>query len=150
MKLKVHSIRLRAFSHKNEVNHVKQAIYNILPDEFKEKQIKESEVEPESDAGIFIESLKVLEISLNKQADIKTFISNLLEKLKKSDKEKLFNEISNRIDEECNFYIRLSKKDAMNKKFIMESNDSIQIKIKIAAFPKNKNTAIEILKGLLK
>ena len=146
----IHSIRIKAFSNEDEVNNVRQSIYNILPDGSRDKEIKESKIEPESDACVFTEQLRVLELNLNRQGDIKSFTNTLLGKLKKYDKEKLSSEITNRIDDDCNFYIRLSKKDAMDKKFKLWDDDPIQIKIKIATFPKNKNNAIEMAMELLK
>ena len=52
-----------------------------------------------------------------------------------------------KVDENGNLFLRLSKEDAIDEKInIVDSGDSIHLKIKIAAYPAKKEVAINKLK----
>lgn len=89
-----------------------------------------------------------IQFELNKQTHIKSLIQNLKEKLGKKQCELIASQ-ENRVDDECNLFIRLDKKSLNEKKFVLtDSGDCYHIKIKLAAYPKKKETGIIIAKEL--
>ena len=54
-----------------------------------------------------------------------------------------------RLDEECNFFIRLDKEKLMNGEcWITDSGDCYHIKISVAAFPKKKERAKQVVEQI--
>ena len=58
--------------------------------------------------------------------------------------EKLNSDLERKIDEKGNWFLRFDKNDALDEKWtILDSGDSIHLKIKIAAYPARKEIAVD-------
>ena len=58
--------------------------------------------------------------------------------------DKLNNDLERKVDDKGNLFLRLSKEDAVDEKItIVDSGDSIHLKVKIAAYPAKKEIAIK-------
>ena len=83
----------------------------------------------------------ILSGSVSKKRYTKTFFSTLLEW---ADLNKLNNDLERKIDDKGNWFLRFDKEDALDEKWtILDSGDSIHLKIKIAAYPAKKEIAVE-------
>lgn len=134
----IHNIRFREFVYEDEdLDELKQAILNIFPD---------AEVEIEEAEGLTENKILILTGVLNKKRDTKDFFNKLLA-LDSEVLDKLINDLDKKVDENGNLFLRLSKEDAIDEKItILDSGDSIHLKIKIAAYPAKKEVAIKNLK----
>ena len=129
----IHNIKFRAFVYENEsVDEISQAILNILP---------EAEIEAEEAEGLLEEKIIILSGVVSKKRFTKTFFNTLL---KWTDLDKLNSDLERKMDDKGNWFLRFDKDDALDEKWtILDSGDSIHLKVKIAAFPAKKEIAVE-------
>lgn len=129
----IHNIKFRAFVYENEdVDEISQAILNILP---------EAEIEAEEAEGILEDKIIILSGTVSKKRYTKTFFNTLLNW---TDLEKLNDDLERKMDEKGNWFLRFDKEDALDEKWtILDSGDSIHLKIKIAAYPAKKQIAVD-------
>ena len=124
----IHNIRFREFVYESEnLDELTQAIYNIFPD---------AEIESE-------DKIIILSGVVDKKRQTKAFFNLLLE-LDQNQLDKLNNDLERKVDDKGNLFLRLSKEDAVDEKItIVDSGDSIHLKVKIAAYPAKKEIAIK-------
>lgn len=129
----IHNIKFRAFVYEDEsADEISQAILNILP---------EAEIEAEDAEGMLEDKIIILSGTVSKKRYTKTFFNTLIEW---TDLDKLNDDLERKIDEKGNWFLRFDKKDALDEKWtILDSGDSIHLKIKIAAYPAKKEIAVE-------
>ena len=129
----IHNIKFRAFVYEDEsADEISQAILNILP---------EAEIEAEDAEGMLEDKIIILSGTVSKKRYTKTFFNTLIEW---TDLDKLNDDLERKIDEQGNRFLRFDKKDALDEKWtILDSGDSIHLKIKIAAYPAKKEIAVE-------
>ena len=129
----IHNIKFRAFVYENEsVDEISQAIFNILP---------EAEIQAEEAEGILEDRIIILSGVVSKKRYTKTFFNTLLEW---TDLDKLNADLERKMDEKGNWFLRFDKEDAFDEKWtIVDSGDSIHLKVKIAAFPAKKQIAVD-------
>ena len=134
----IHNIRFREFVYEDEdLDELKQAILNIFPD---------AEIEIEEAEGLTENRILILTGVISKKRQTKDFFNKLLE-LDSKVLDNLINDLDKKVDENGNLFLRLSKEDAIDEKInIVDSGDSIHLKIKIAAYPAKKEVAINKLK----
>ena len=129
----IHNIKFRAFVYEDEsIDDITQAILNILP---------EAEIEAEEAEGILEDKIIILSGVVSKKRYTKTFFNTLLEW---TDLDKLNSDLERKMDEKGNWFLRFDKSDALDEKWtILDSGDSVHMKIKIAAYPARKDIAVE-------
>ena len=129
----IHNIKFRAFVYEDEsVEEISQAILNILP---------EAEIEAEEAEGLLEDKIIILSGVVSKKRYTKTFFNTLLDS---TDLEKLNSDLERKMDEKGNWFLRFDKSDALDEKWtILDSGDSVHMKIKIAAYPARKDIAVE-------
>ena len=128
----IHNIKFRVFVYENEdVDELSQAILNILP---------EAEIEAEEAEGLTEDKIIILTGIVSKKRYTKAFFKLLKESV---DLDKLNDDLERKIDEKGNWFLRFDKDDAIDEKLtIIDSGDSIHLKIKIAAYPARKEIAV--------
>jgi len=90
----------------------------------------------------------IYEAELSKERHTNAFLKSLKEKLNEQQKEMLMRQ-ENRLDDDCNFFLRLDKQSLLNNSFnITDCGDCYHIRISIAAFPKKKEAALEVMKKI--
>ena len=129
----IHNIKFRAFVYEDEsVEEISQAILNILP---------EAEIESEEAEGMLEDKIIILSGVVSKKRYTKAFFNTLLEF---TDLDKLNSDLERKMDEKGNWFLRFDKSDALDEKWtILDSGDSVHMKIKIAAYPARKDIAVE-------
>ena len=129
----IHNIKFRAFVYEDEsVEEVSQAILNILP---------EAEIEAEEADGMLEDKIIILSGVVSKKRYTKTFFNTLLDS---TDMDKLNSDLERKMDEKGNWFLRFDKSDALDEKWtILDSGDSVHMKIKVAAYPARKDIAVE-------
>ncbi len=99
-------------------------------------------------SGFDQKEIVILEVDLEKERHTNSFLEFFKQKLNEQQKSVLVKQ-ENRLDDECNFFIRLDKKKLLNNEYwITESGECYHIRINIAAFPKKKEKAEEVVRQI--
>lgn len=132
----IHYILFRTQSHATEdVSRVQEALEHVLP--------PETPIEREETLGYFDNPITILRARLEKKA-AERYMEFLRISLPESDINELIKELPQRVSEDCNFYLRLSKQDAyLGDVRITYAEDAISIRAKIAAYPARYDLALE-------
>jgi len=143
----IHHIYITVFVKQDEKeNIILEELKKFLPENIEKEKIS---IKEETATINDFETMKILRSKLSKDKHTKQFISIIKEKLSEKDLKKLVEE-KNRVDEEGNFYFRLSKKKLVDEKLfeLTDSGDCFHFKIQIAAYPKSRKNALEIVKKI--
>jgi RNA binding exosome subunit len=74
----------------------------------------------------------------------------LLGKLRPSDKGQVLDTLERRMDESCNLFLRLDKQKAfLGELTLAKNDDAVAIRMKVAAFPAKKETALRAIRDFL-
>lgn len=144
-RMNAHNITLRAFFSGDELAEGRLLYGKILPD----AAVEEEALEPETEGGVFTKPMYVLKTVLSKQKEVDGFVSRMLSGLSERDLAELRETIENRVDDDCSLYLRFDKKEFSNGRFSLRAKDAVQVKIKIAAFPKRKENAVKKAREML-
>jgi hypothetical protein len=145
MKL-AHSIKVSVFikSEENEVP-VREKLLSLFPFNFEEEKLILNRSKAQ---GFNQRQIIIYEVNLEKERHTNAFLKFLREKLDEQQKEMLMHQ-ENRLDEECNFFLRLDKQSLLNNSInITDCGECFHIRISIAAFPKKKEAALEVVKKI--
>jgi len=97
----------------------------------------------------FENKILIYEIELKKPRHTNTFLKNLKKKLNQEQKTLILNQAESRLDHNLDFFIRLDKEKLLKDEIqITDSGNCFHIKISIAAFPKKRDIALDIIKKL--
>ena len=137
----IHNIRFREFVYEDEdLDELTDAILNIFPD---------ASIEMEEAEGLTEDKIIILSGVVDKKRHTKAFFNRILE-LNQDQLDKLDNDVERKMDGKGNLFLRLSKEAAIEDEIeILDSGDSIHLKVKIAAFPAKKSIAIEKVREAL-
>jgi RNA binding exosome subunit len=135
----IHNIRYRIFVYEDENEEgIMEGLFNILPTAKPDKEIAE---------GVFENQIVILSGRISKKNELKDFVSTILNS--GIDLEDFSKNLDKKMDDKGNLFLRFSKKEACENEIkIIDSGDSIHLKLKIAAYPAKKEIAIEIAKKL--
>lgn len=144
-----HLIKLSVFSYEHENSEaILEAFLGFFPFNLEENKIllKKSSAEGFNDRKITI-----LEAILSKTNLVNEFLENLLKKLGKEQKEQILMEAESRLDDNLDFFIRFDKDSWLNDKKLelTDSGKCFHLKISIAAFPKKREVALNVIEKLL-
>ena len=141
------SVRISVFQKEGE--EVKEKLLELVSFDLTEEKI---ELVEKKANGFEEKEIKIYEILLVKERHVNSFIENLISKLSSETKELILKQAESRLDEECNFYLRFSKEKLIkeNEFWITDQGNCFHIKINIAAFPKKKEKALEIIRKAFK
>ena len=137
----IHNISYRTFVYGTEdEDKVITAIGYLFSNPLPEKAINEDH---------FGNTIIVLSDTITKKRTNKDIISFLNENLSDEDKIVIGEELSRRMDEKGNLFLRFDKQCAYNENLkLTYSGDAIHVKIKIASYPVSKENAIVVAKKL--
>src|SRR5271157_274621 len=132
----IHYILFRTQAHTTEdVSRVRQALENVLP--------ANTPIEEEEAKGYFDNPIVILTARLNKKAAEK-YMDFLHEKLHEPDRKELIKELPERVSDDCDFFLKLSKQDAfLGGLRIMYAEDAIAIRARIAVYPAKREKALQ-------
>jgi RNA binding exosome subunit len=142
------SIKISVFSKPEEdFEKMKDSLLNFFPFNLKEEKIPIKEIVAK---GFDDKKIRILEVLLKKATHTNALIKKFQEIFSQEQKNKLLEE-ENRIDDNCDFYFRLNKKDFLEEKYeLTDSGDCFHIKINVASFPKKKEAARKVLEKIFK
>ena len=111
-------------------------IFNCMPVQWRNNNLNSLIIRPEDKILILTGLIKK-----------KRHTRDVMERLLSSDQvSKLEEDLDRKMDEKGNLFLRLSKKAAIDDELkIVDSGDSIHLKVKIAAFPAKKDVAMKLI-----
>ncbi|MEK6827834.1 MAG: RNA-binding domain-containing protein [Nanoarchaeota archaeon] len=144
-----HLIKLTVFSHENENSqNILEAFLRFFPFNLEDNKIllKKSNAE-----GFNDKKIGIFEVILTKDNLINQFLESLLSDLGKNQKDQLLSQSESRLDKNLDFFIRFDKNLLINDKKLelTDSGKCFHLKISIAAFPKKREVALNVIKELL-
>lgn len=144
----IHTIVMSVFCKEEQIEELEKAFHTFMPVDFQEQKITFQKTMAK---GVFETSITVITMTLQKEKHIKLFVEHLVSQLTSEQKELLVRQFDTRVDEELNFYLRLDKEKLLhNEYWITDSGDCFHIKMNLAAYPKKKEKALEIIKEIFK
>ncbi len=126
-----HYIDLRAFCYATEdIDRVETALRQFIPDEI--------EITHEETEGYHGDTITVLSVRVDRADDIRYVLSRLAEL---DDFIDLIDELEDRIDENCAFFVQLDKQAAVSG--AVERGAGLMLRGKVEAYPAKPERAIE-------
>ena len=143
-----HLVKLTVFSYQSEDDEkILHSLLKFFPFGLKENKIL---IEQKSATGFSDNKILIREVTITKTNLVNQFLKNLLENLDKQQKEKLVGQAETRLDENLDFFIRFAKTYWIeNEKLTLtDTGKCYHLKISIAAFPKKREIALNLIKSL--
>mgnify|MGYP001495793528 CR=1 FL=1 len=133
-----HSVRIRVFSSQDNA---KEALAWLTGLDFEKEKIV---VEEKVATGLNEQPIHILSLHLEKQRRVRTCTELLHKRIK--EKATLLQQLSSRLDDNLDFFLRFEKTDVFAKKLkLTDTGDCFHLKLSVAAFPKSKKRALELL-----
>ncbi len=143
-----HSIKLTAFSYEHENSEsVLEAFLRFFPFSLEENKV---DLKKSIASGFNEKRIDILEATLTKNSLINQFLRGLLDNLDGSQKKQVLQQAESRLDKNLDFFLRLDKDSWLNEKKLVltDSGKCFHLKISMAAFPKRREVALNLIKDL--
>ena len=144
-----HTLSIEIFISPDEnIDSIKDKFLKLFPFDFEEEEIT---LQEDTASGFNQKRIKIFRVNLSKKRHVNAFLLNMVKNLQNRMRELILNQAERRLDENFNFFLRFDKTKLLNENIfqLTEQGDCILIKFKIAAFPKNKQNALDIINELL-
>lgn len=143
-----HSIKLTAFSYENEDSKsILEALLKFFPFSLEDSKVILNRTEA---VGFNDKKIEVFEVTLVKDNLIDQFLRNLLNNMDKNQKEQILNQLESRLDKNLDFFVRFDKNSWIKDErlILTDSGKCFHLKIRLAAFPKKREIALNLAKKL--
>ncbi len=138
--MNIHSIILRAIAQATESEEKVKAALSLF--------LFDGEVETVKTEGHYGNPITILQAQI-KGRDCRKFIELLKSKLSESDLERLKEELSERVDDDCVLHLGFDKQAACNGTVqLPTTTDKIAVQVKLRAYPARREKALAIAKEL--
>lgn len=139
----IHYILFRTQAHATEdVSRVREALEHILP--------ADTPIESEETVGYFDNPITILTARIDKKKAAVNYMEFLRTKMDPADLKELVKELPERVSEDCDFFLKLSKQDAyLGDVRLMYAEDAIAVRMRIAAYPAKQDSALKTVRELL-
>lgn len=123
-----------------------ETLVALLPENFEEEKIK---IEEEDIKILEGSNIKIFSVKTEKERHNKQIIS-ILKEILGEEQCQLIAQDNTRVDDDGNLYIRLDKKtlEETGEAKLVDHGDCYHIKIMLAAYPKTKERALEVVKNI--
>jgi hypothetical protein len=126
-------------------NSLKLKLLELLPFNLEEEKIVLKKTRA---TGFGQKEIIIYEVELDKDKHTNLFLKNLKEKLDEQQRIMLIKQ-EDRLDERLNFFIRLDKESLLQEQYqVTDCGECFHIRISIAAFPRKKDVALEVVKKI--
>ncbi|MDZ7688698.1 MAG: RNA-binding protein [Halobacteriales archaeon] len=137
MTVEFHYIDLRAFCYATEdEERVERAMRHYLPDE--------CNVERETSEGHHGDEIVVLSARVENADDVRHVMDKVLEA---GERERIVDEIGERVDDDCSFHLRLDKQEAYSG--VSALGEGLHLRAKVEAYPAKREKAVEAVQRSL-
>ncbi len=122
-----------------------KAFFKLLPFSLEEEKLK---LKTSKATSFSQRQITIHELELNKDKHTNLFLKFLREKLDEQQRKMLISQ-EDRLDSNLDFFIRLDKESLSHDQFqVTECGECYHIRISIAAFPRKREVALEIVKKI--
>ncbi len=145
-----HNIKLSVFSYESDgedTEKIAGALTSLCPFDLEKEKLV---INRTSAQGFKERKIIIMEIILKKERHTKKFLQHLKENISEEHINLIKSQITSRLDEELNFFIRLDKPKLLENKFYLtDSGNCFHIRMSIAAYPANRVSALETVRQWL-
>ena len=146
MKL-AHNIKLSVFSYESDgedTEKIAKALSLLCPFDLKTEKLT---INRTSAQGFKERKIIILDITLSKERHTKKILQHLKDSLSEEHINLIKSQIDSRLDEELNFFIRLDKQKLIQDKefYLTDSGNCFHIRMSIAAYPSNRENAMDVV-----
>ncbi|MFP4175110.1 MAG: RNA-binding protein [Halobacteriales archaeon] len=135
--MEFHYVDLRAFCYATEdEDRVEAALRHYLPDDYP--------VETETTEGHHGDTIVVVSARVDNADDVRTVMDRVLEA---DERERVVEEIEDRVDDDCSFHLRLDKQAAYEGESAL--GDGLHLRAKVEAYPAKREKAVEAVRRSL-
>ena len=149
MKL-AHQIKAKVFSYE-KVNEDEKLILDkfmqLFPFDLEEQKI---DLKKTQAFGFNENKIAIFDVALTKEKHTKQFLENLIKNIDEEQRKLILSQLESRLDDNLDFFLRFDKDEYLkNSKLILtDSGNCFHIMISVAAFPKKRKIAVDIVKGV--
>jgi|TARA_B100001971_G_scaffold210755_1_gene236908 hypothetical protein len=145
-----HQIKIKVFSYEKNSDDNKLILDKFLgffPFDLKEQKIA---LKKTNAFGVNEKKITIFEVALTKDKHISKFLDNLVENIDEEQRKLISEQLESRLDENLDFFLRFDKDEYLknNKLKLTDSGNCFHIEMSIAAFPKKREIALGIVKGI--
>ncbi len=144
-----HSVNISVFiKDEEDYDSIKENFIGLFPFNLEEARVNLSE----TNASTFNDrTIRILEVRLERNRQINDFMKAVKEKLSITDREMMIKQINTRLDDNLDFFFRLSKSELIEegKCVVVDDGNCYHFKCHIATFPQNKKKAKELIQDFL-
>jgi RNA binding exosome subunit len=146
----IHNINVNVFEKDiKKINDITNIFHNLLPIDFKKEKMNISNEKLE---GFEYKTIYSLTLTTKTNKHNQLLIETIFSNLSKKDLKIIQLQKETRLNDEGYFYIRLDKSELLNnnKYLLTDSGNCFHIKIKLAAYPANKENFYKTLEEIFK
>src|SRR3989338_5232590 len=145
-----HQIKITVFSyekHNEDPNLALEKLLQLVPFNAKDEKISLNKTEAQ---GFNEKKIIIFEILLEKEKHTNKFLENLIGKLDIHQKNIILEQLESRLDDNLSFFLRFDKEEYIKngRLALTDSGNCFHIEISIAAFPRRKEAAIGVARGI--
>jgi len=132
-----HYVDLRAFCYETEdEDRVESALRHYLPDDYP--------LDRATSEGHHGDEIVILSARVDNADDVRHVMERVLEA---GERDRIVDEIEDRVDDDCSFHIRLDKQKAYTGESAL--GDGVHLRAKVEAYPANREKAVEAVRRSL-
>ena len=145
-----HQIKITVFSYEknnDDPNLALEKLLQLVPFNAKDEKISLNKTEAH---GFNEKKIIIFEILLEKEKHTNKFLENLIGKLDIHQKNIILEQLESRLDDNLSFFLRFDKEEYIKngRLALTDSGNCFHIEISIAAFPRRKEAAIGVARGI--
>ncbi|MGD2200681.1 MAG: RNA-binding domain-containing protein [Candidatus Bathyarchaeota archaeon] len=135
-------VEFTVFTHATEdEDKVERALRNVIPEGTPNVRFKS-----QTFSGYFKDSITLITATI-KRREAAEVLNSTITNLNTLDRERLLDELNERVDDSSNLYIRLDKQKAYQRRLVMEETDPIRIKFRF--YPPHGTDSIDYVRSVL-
>ena len=151
----IHTVQIKVFLKPEEyasnlkiIDSFKESVRSLADIDYAREKVPLTVEEVE---GFENRKIKIITLTISKEAHTNIFIKTLKSMLGLTQCKKIIEQKESRLDDELCFYIRLDKESMLKGNALLtDSGDCIHIKINIAAYPKNREAALNVIEEIFR
>ncbi|ASI99871.1 RNA-binding protein [Thermococcus celer] len=147
-KIRAHHVRITTFIQATEdEDKVLEAVGTFIPEEIEDEDVT---LDVDETTGFFGNPIKVVNVEIKRSKAVRKFLDHFRELLSEEDRRYILENLDEKVDEEGTLYVRFNKQKAyLGEPEVDEGGDTIQVRIKVKAFPMRKESVVKAVREWL-
>jgi len=146
MSLPVSFVEIRVLAHATEdLGKVLKSLMNLVGEEiFSEVEFSREKLE-----GHYGNPITLVKAKIYSKSQARKILQNIFSRLNEADKDRLLDEVEDRVDENGNFHFRLDKQEAYLGRIKLGNIDSIHIQVRLTIPRKQREKMVNVFKKII-